>query len=53
MDDQPNTQAEPAPAVAIVVPAKWLEPVVLEPGYGELLIQRWPVQVVDFYREAS
>lgn len=50
MDDEPNTQSIPVPAVAIIVPTAWLD---LAPNYAELLVERMAVTVVDFYREPS
>lgn len=48
MDDQPNTQAEPVRAVAVVVPTRWLD---MGEDYAELLVQREAIAVTDFYRE--
>ena len=53
MNDQPQTLNLPVQSAVIVVPNRWLKPLDGEPEYGELLVQSWPVLVVDFYREAA
>ncbi len=49
MDDQPNTQAEPVRAAALVVSTKdWDDRGF---GYGTNTAYRVPVLAIDFYRE--
>jgi len=50
MEDEPNTQAKPTPAVAIIIPTAWTDPGGRYDAF--LLITRIDVVVIDFYRGA-
>lgn len=50
-DDAPNTQTEPRPTMAVVIPSQWDN--TIDECVDCLMIQRGPVLVVDFYPEET